>query len=373
MISKKIERKSGDNYGRLAEYIAGAKDPGEKLDQFWTVNCDAGSDLEDLDMAIAEIEATQSQNTRTKSDKTYHMVVSFRDEKPSPEALVDIEKEFAKALGFEDHQRVVATHQNTDNFHMHVAYNKIHPGTQRNHTPSWDFKKRDAVCREMEKKYGLSTDLAEQTKLDPEKLAAKARDYEATTWEQSFEGYVKKHKLELMKVLENSKNWKDLHSGLSEYDLHLKKRANGIVITEKKGKAAMKASALDRSFSKPALEKKFGPFKEMNKGSNRNIRPKQRYQRKPLTNHPKQSTAWKKYLSHIKRKESLAIKAFRNWRDFLAAEALSDPLAMAVIMHHKKLLQIPENIIGKSTSMRPTKAQKKGATQEKNANKSMEI
>jgi hypothetical protein len=32
-------------------------------------------------------------------------MVSFRDERPSTEALQDMEREFAKALGFENHQR----------------------------------------------------------------------------------------------------------------------------------------------------------------------------------------------------------------------------------------------------------------------------
>ncbi len=372
MISKRIERKSRDNYGRLAEYIAAAKDPGEKLDQYWTVYCEAGSDIEYLDLAIAEIEAIQSLNTRTKSDKTYHMVVSFRDEKPYPEALKDIEKEFAKALGFEEHQRMIATHQNTDNFHMHVAYNKIHPGTLKNHTPSWDFSALEKTCRAMEKKYDLKVDLGkEDKKKDLEKGSTKAKDYEATTWEQSFESYVKEKKPELMKVLNSSKNWTDLHKGLAEYDLLLKKRANGLVIAEKNGKAAMKASSLDRSFSKPALEKRFGPFQELEKGSDKIIKPKHRYKRKPLTTHPKQSVAWKKYLGHIKHKESLAVKAFRNWRDFLAAEALSDPLAMAIIMHHKQIMQISDTIMDKATTKHPRKAQRKQTSRRKNVGKNL--
>src|SRR3546814_6539433 len=44
-------------------------------------------------------------------------MVSFRDERPSPEALRDIEREFAQALGFGDHQRIAGTHINTENFH----------------------------------------------------------------------------------------------------------------------------------------------------------------------------------------------------------------------------------------------------------------
>ncbi len=174
-----------------------------------------------------------------------------------------------------------------------------------------------------------------------------------------------------MSLLKSSKNWQDLHDGLSEYDLLLKKRANGLVIAEKNGKSAMKASSLDRSFSKPALEKIFGAFEELQKESCKSLKPKQRYQRKPKTTHSKQSIAWNKYLGHLKRRESLAVKAFRNWRDFLTAEALSDPLAMAIILHHKQLLQIPENILVKTTPMRPRKMQRNQPSRKKNTGKDL--
>ena len=44
MIAKKIPKRPDipDNYKELAEYIAAAKEPGEKLDKFWIENCGAG-------------------------------------------------------------------------------------------------------------------------------------------------------------------------------------------------------------------------------------------------------------------------------------------------------------------------------------------
>ncbi|KAF0222497.1 MAG: TraI [Rhodospirillaceae bacterium] len=70
MIAKRIDRKPEirDDYANLGRYIAAAKEKGEKLDKFWIVNCDAGSDLKDLDTALIEIEATR-------------MIFPFRDDK----------------------------------------------------------------------------------------------------------------------------------------------------------------------------------------------------------------------------------------------------------------------------------------------------
>ncbi|WP_020592832.1 TraI/MobA(P) family conjugative relaxase [Kiloniella laminariae] len=344
MISKRVERRSQDNFGRLAEYLAAAKEKGEKLDDLWIVGSDAGTTIEDLDLAIMDIEATQALNTRAKTDKTYHLIVSFRNDKPSAEALRDIEENFAKALGFEEHQRVAATHINTDNFHMHVAYNKIHPKTLRCHTPSWDFPKREKICREMEKKYGLSIDNGIPDKENKKQISTRSRDYEAITWEQSFDGYVRDNKKGLKAVLEQSKGWQDLHKGFADFGVQLKLRGNGLVITTQDRKTGIKASAIDRAFSKGSLEKKLGRF-EKPIAEIKQIKPSSTYRKKPITSHPKQDKYWNRYLGKKRGKDSLALKMYKNWREFLALEAMSDPMAMAIIIYHKKLLQIPEKVV----------------------------
>lgn len=130
MISKHIHCKAGnDNYKRLADYIAAAKytKKQEKLLHSWCSGC---IDNEDYESSITEVELTQSLNTRSEKEKSYHLIVSFRKEdegKLTKEDFKNIEQEFAKALGFEEHQRHCAVHINTDNIHMHVAYNMIHP------------------------------------------------------------------------------------------------------------------------------------------------------------------------------------------------------------------------------------------------------
>ena len=67
MIAKRINRRSCDHFGALARYLAAAGDTGEKLDRLWLAGCDAGPDgdninVDDLEITIAEIEATQTLN-----------------------------------------------------------------------------------------------------------------------------------------------------------------------------------------------------------------------------------------------------------------------------------------------------------------------
>jgi hypothetical protein len=333
MIAKHIKRQARGSFGRLAEYIAAASDKGEKLDQFWTVNCNAGDTIEDLNHCINEVEATQALNTRAKSNKTYHLIASFRDEKPSPEALIDIEKQLATALEFEDHQRVVATHQNTDNFHMHIAFNRINPKTKKlNHTPN-DFKALESACRAIEAQHDLKTDKGHADVLERPSTPSKAQDMEAHTWEQSFASYVQALAPELEKHRKSAKKWKDLHDGFAEYGLRLQKKGNGLIVSDVNHKARnIKASSISRQFSKTALEKQLGAFVA---SSHQTKKSKQGYEAKPLTRHKGQSKLWKKYRAG---RISGLMTAYRNWKLFLQAEAMSDPLAMAILIAQRQLI-----------------------------------
>lgn len=343
MIAKKIPRDKPGPFKDLAKYVAAAKEKGEKLDDFWIVKAHAGESLDDLDLAIREVEAQQALNTEGKSDKQYHLMVSFRDEKPSADTLRDIELECAKALGFEDHPRVVGTHTDTDNFHMHVAYSRIHPTTFEAHAPKWDFPALQKVCRAMEKKYGLKVDLGQKDEQQIDQKPQKVRDLEAQTWEQSFHGYVQEHKEALLKVRQTATDWQDLHEAFANYDLVLKKRGNGLVITSRgknqhDKKWHMKASDLDRSFSKAALERDFGPFKGPGKAQER-AKSTKTYQRYPLTRHKGQGRLWRRYLGQRRSsKDSVSGKIFRTWREFLMY-GIDDPLAMAIIHAQRKIIE----------------------------------
>lgn len=61
MLAKAIPKdpKLKDSYKALAQYIADAREQGEKLEGFWALNCNAGNSKDDLDLIIKEVEATR--------------------------------------------------------------------------------------------------------------------------------------------------------------------------------------------------------------------------------------------------------------------------------------------------------------------------
>ena len=320
MISKRIGiAPKNDNYARLAAYIADAGHDGEKALMSWCAGC-LGDD--DYSAGMEEAIKTQAMNTRPGA-KTYHMVVSFRPEdeaKLTPEIFRAIEKRFAAALGYTDHQRHCGVHKNTPNLHMHAAYNMIHPEKYTRHKEFRDYWIRDRVCRELELEYGLTMDNGRgRAEQERRPLGEKAALAEAHTGRQSFEGYAQAQRAAILQTLEAATSWQETHEALACHGLEIKPHGNGLVIKDRHGKQTMKASALDRSLSLKKLEARFGAFTPAQ--GLEHIQELSRYQAEPLQRSPERGKLFAEYrqgieerkirLEQIKQQEDATIAAIR--------------------------------------------------------------
>jgi hypothetical protein len=72
--------------------------------------------------------------------------------------LEDIEQELLKSIGMESHHRLSVTHNNTANFHIHIAINRIDPETLKLIDPWQSKKKLDRKSIELEEKHHLQKD-----------------------------------------------------------------------------------------------------------------------------------------------------------------------------------------------------------------------
>ncbi|HGC8067031.1 TPA: TraI/MobA(P) family conjugative relaxase [Yersinia enterocolitica] len=144
-----------NTWARTSDYILDTKEStikGEKVASYRVTNC--GTD--DPAAAAILIQATQASNTKSKTDKTYHLIYSFPPgETPSLEVLHAIEDELVSSIGFADHHRVSAVHTDTDHLHVHVAINKVHPTGLQNIEPYYDKRRLMEACERLEIEYGL--------------------------------------------------------------------------------------------------------------------------------------------------------------------------------------------------------------------------
>ncbi|WP_426811690.1 TraI/MobA(P) family conjugative relaxase (plasmid) [Pseudomonas sp. WOUb67] len=238
------------SFGNLVKYISNSQDKQERVGEIRLTNFQN----ETLEWAVAEALSVQQCNQRAQGDKTYHLLISFAPgEQPSAEALRDIEDRMCAAMGYADHQRISAVHHDTDNLHIHVAINKIHPERHTMHEPYRDYKTRSDMCAVLEREHGLQITNQKARKRSSENGAD---DMEQHAGIESLLGWIKR---ECAAELAQAQSWTALHELMRDNGLQLQERGNGLVITDGRG-TGVKASSVSRALSKPALEKRLGAF-----------------------------------------------------------------------------------------------------------------
>ncbi len=252
MIAKHVPMRSlgKSDFAGLVRYVTDAQSKDHRLGQVQVTNC-AADTVRD---AITEVLATQQANTRAKGDKTYHLIVSFRaGEQPSADILRQIEARICDGLGLGEHQRVSAVHNDTDNLHIHIAINKIHPTRGTMQEPYYSHRALADLCATLERDYGLERDNHEPRQRG---AAARAGDLEQHAGVESLVGWIKR---ECLDEIKGAASWAELHQVMHDNGLALRARGNGLVIEAGDG-TIIKASTLARDLSKPALEKRLGAF-----------------------------------------------------------------------------------------------------------------
>jgi len=278
MIARRIPTpKNTSSIKRLANYIA---DPGKQqgiqpgskngvqrlasyMDKPGAIVRISNCCFDGMPEAVKEIQATQKKNTRSQNEKTYHLVISFREgEQPDQKTLAAVEDRITERIGFGEHQRISALHTDTNNWHLHVAINKVHPGTFRNVEPYYDKFKMLEACRELEQEFGLLPDNGVQPNRPVPFNPGEAQ--EAHTGTQSLVTWIRENAAQDIKETlgKDDLTWSALHKTLNRYGLMLRPRGAGFVVQDLGSGFAVKASSVDRGFSKKKIEEKLGPYQE---------------------------------------------------------------------------------------------------------------
>jgi hypothetical protein len=128
-------------------------------------------------------------------------------------------------------------HQNTDNWHMHIAINKVHPETFRNIEPFRDHFRLQEACAELEVKHRLIQDNHTSERGKAKKARGKAADFEAFQGYPSFLQWVRESAgTALLNARDGGQGWQGLHRVASAYDLEIKPRGAGLVIGDRSGR-----------------------------------------------------------------------------------------------------------------------------------------
>lgn len=201
-----------------------------------------------------------------------HWMFSWQEsEQPTREQVEELVDVFLERMGLTGHQTVYGLHYDTDNYHLHIAVNRMNPDSGKVVQPHRGFDIREAhkIVAFIEHKQGWAGEensmyaVLEDGELVRRRTAREikpkqaALDFEHATGEKSAQRIAQERGHDIIK---NARSWAELHEKLVGVGLRFEKKGSGAVIFV--SEIAVKASSVDRAFSMGKLCKKLGDFEE---------------------------------------------------------------------------------------------------------------
>jgi hypothetical protein len=225
-----------------------------------------------FDDAASEMLATARMNPRAK-DPLMHIILSWREmELPTNEQIDEAVKIALEELDLQDCQTLWIAHNDTENRHVHIVANRIHPETYKAIQPAgrWTHRAIQRAARKIEiaqgweiepnGAYTMTADgkLAEKDKPETPnpKLSKPALDLEAHTAAKSAERIAQET---AAPVIRGAKSWEELHEKLAACGVAFERKGSGAVL--RIGEAVVKASKAGRDLSMSKLESRLGEYR----------------------------------------------------------------------------------------------------------------
>jgi hypothetical protein len=216
----------------------------------------------------AEMVALAMEATRSK-DPVDHWLLSWKEgEQPTQAQCNEAVEILKRHLGMSsDHLAVFALHRNTENYHLHVVLNRVHPDTLRVEDKGWCIDKAHKAIAEIihaqgweaEKNAhylaGRSGEIIRASSVREPQPRSKARDHENATGEKSCERIAQE---KAAPILLNAKSWAQVHEGLAKVDMRYERKGSGAMLWV--GDQPLKASCIGREFSRIRMEERLGEF-----------------------------------------------------------------------------------------------------------------
>jgi hypothetical protein len=274
MIVKKVPtsktaapKSKAHNVRALVDYIAGPKagGDGEKVEHRGAenlLNVDHEAQVEEM-IDLAEV-------ARRSPQPVQHWIVSWREgEQPTAAQADAAVATFLHEMGLAEHQVIYALHRDTQNCHLHLAVNRVHPDTEKVVTVNngFDHEVAHRAIARIERDQGWQREGRALFLAQPDGELARsrprggierqpsgpARDFEERVGERSAQRIA----LEVAApIIREARSWHEVHDGLAREGIRFERKGSGAVLWI--GHEPVKASSAGRDCSMAALEKRLG-------------------------------------------------------------------------------------------------------------------
>jgi hypothetical protein len=219
----------------------------------------------------AEMAALAQDAVRSK-DPINHYVLSWpAGEKPTPAQVDNAVDLLLEDFGTQDHQAIYGLHVDTDNYHLHIVLNRVHPETLKcvEINRGFDIEALHRTVAKIEQAQGWKPENnavfrvgadgeLEKRQVDdkrPRRPDQMKIDKELRTGEKSAERTAIE---EAGPLIKEAGTWEQLHRDLAERGMRYVKMGSGAVVYV--GEVAVKASSVAREAGFGRLQKRLGPY-----------------------------------------------------------------------------------------------------------------
>ena len=171
-----------------------------------------------------------------------HWMFSWQEgEQPTREQVEEVVDMFLEKIGLAEHQTVYGLHYDTDNYHLHIAVNRMNPETGKVVLPfnGLDIREAHKIVAHIESGQGWASEenpmyaVLEDGELVRRRTAREIKpkqavlDFEHATGEKSAQRIAQERGHDIIK---NAQSWAELHEKLAKVGLRFEKKGSGAII-----------------------------------------------------------------------------------------------------------------------------------------------
>lgn len=275
MIIKQIKSNGGrskaERVTRLTNYISGRNTENRTGGEVNKVDYYGGRGFicDSFLARQAEMIALANDAPRSTNPVT-HWVLSWKTgEIPKPDQMEQAVDILLNELELKTHQAIYASHKDSDNYHLHIAVNRVHPLTEKviKSGGGFDIELAHKAIAKIENLQGwMSEERRRYRVVDGEVTRVKYATANIK-YHQEIEIHQGTKSAERIAIetgavlMRQSKTWNELHEKLSANGMYLEKHGtSGAYLYV--GDIKLKASSAGRDCSYPQLVKRLGNFEE---------------------------------------------------------------------------------------------------------------
>jgi hypothetical protein len=201
-----------------------------------------------------------------------HWIMSWREgEQPTSAQADEAARMFLAEMGLTEHQAIYGLHRDTENWHLHLAVNRVHPETEKLATVNngFDHEVAHRAIARIEHAQGWQREdrglfrVQEDGRVERErprdeqerKPSVRARDFEERVGGQSAERVAIEDGAPAIRA---ARSWHEVHQVLVEKGMRFERKGSGAILWV--GDQPVKASGAGRDCSMSALQKRLGDF-----------------------------------------------------------------------------------------------------------------